>query len=143
MADEPKVLVQRVRFTGKRTGLESIAIKGYGRVSQGQTIEVTAEEAERYTAKLPMRNGEEGSDFSKVGGEFEVDKSDVLNRRIAAREKLVGDEDPADLLPDEVNTEMAHETIPDHGTVEEYAEVVTTPPADEAEGESKKGASKK
>lgn len=142
MADTEKVLVQRVKFTGKRTGLDSIAVKGYGRVPVGATIEVTADEAERYTAKLPTSDGE-ASDFTKVGGEFEVEKSEVMNRRMASRDKLDNDEETLEAaLPDEVNTEPAHDADPGGGTVEEYAEVVQAEP--EAEGEeSKKGSPKK
>jgi len=123
--------LQRVRFTGKRTGLETIAVKGIGRVSVGQTIEVSEEEAENWTAPVPMRDGKEGSDFVKVGGPFKVDRNEVMNRRVSQREKL--DSKAEDDQPEEVNTEMAHPVMPETGTVEEMAEVVTAPPADAQE----------
>lgn len=143
MADKDQVLLQRVRFTGKRTGLASIVVDGYGRVSVGNVIEVTVDEAERYTAKRLMRDGKEAADFSKVGGEFSVDKSEVMDRRFAAQERMA--DDASDLLPDEVNTDMAHEVRSDTGTVEEYAEVMAMPPDVEPEApvEPKKGQAKK
>lgn len=57
---------QLVRFTGERTGLESIRIKGVGQILVGQEFEVSREEADRLTTLLPMRGGKTGSDFKKV-----------------------------------------------------------------------------
>lgn len=85
MASEQR---QRVRFTGKRTGLESIAVKGIGRVAKGEQIEVSVEEADRFTAELPMRDDKVGSDFVTVGEPFKVDADEVALHEERQREKL-------------------------------------------------------
>jgi len=54
---------QHIMFTGERTGLEAIGVKGHGTVSIGDVIEVPAEQAARWTALLPMRDGKEGTDW--------------------------------------------------------------------------------
>jgi hypothetical protein len=86
MTDEDMVLVQRIRFTGGRTHLESVSIKGIGRIAVGQTIEVSLDEAERYTTMLPTRDGE-ATDFEKVGGEYAVAQSEIAERRMVQGEK--------------------------------------------------------
>lgn len=132
---------QRVRFTGKRTGMEAIAIKGVGVVAVGDVIEISADEAEAWTTDLPMRNGETGSDWAKVGGVYDADDEKVARRMMKQQEKLSANAE--EYLPAEVNTEAAHETAPDHGTVEEYAEVVTAEPAEEADDKKSSGKGKK
>lgn len=144
MADESKVLLQRVRFTGKRTGLESIVVKGFGRVHTGQTFEVLVPVAEQYTAPLPMRDGKEGSDFAKVGDEFSVPESELVERREAVMARLAErrESEPVE-LPADVNADPAHEVAEDQGTVEEYAEVVAAPVEETGADEPKKGRPKK
>ena len=137
---------QRVRFTGKRTGLEAIQIKGIGLVHVGDVIEVSEEEAERWTTLLPMRDGKEGADFVKSGGPTSVDEDDVAEREQKQFEKFAAKQDPDELTP--ANTELAHGIDEDSGTVEEYAERIAEGGAEiNAEGEAKgvadKGGDKK
>lgn len=80
---------QRVRFTGKRTGLEAIVIKGVGVVSQNQQIEITVEQADRWTTPLPMADDKEGTDWITVGEPFSVDEDEAAEREEEQREKLV------------------------------------------------------
>lgn len=122
---------QRVRFTGKRTGRDSMPIKGVGVVEKGDVIEVSLEEAERWTEELPTRDGETASDFVKVGGTREVDEDKVAARRELQREK--GSESRAEYAPD---VPEAHETHPETGTVEEFAEVVTATQPEVTTGDS-------
>jgi hypothetical protein len=105
---------QKVKFTGKRTGLEAIRVKGYGLVEKGQTIETSVEEAERWTTPHPTRDGSSASDFSKVGGSYKKSEEKVAATEEAQREKLAGNV--------VVDVEEAHETDPDGGTAEEDAE---------------------
>jgi hypothetical protein len=112
---------QRVRFTGKRTGLESIAIKGIGIIQQGDVIEVSLEEAERWTAELPMRDDKTGSDFVKSGGPISVDKDEVAQRLLKQQEKIAAKhEDDVDELT-VANTELAHGDDGTGDTAEEEA----------------------
>lgn len=125
---------QRVRFTGKRTGLAAISIKGVGVVEKGDTIEVSEDEAEAWTTDLPMRDGKEGSDWTKVGSVYKLDEGEVAQKRMMQREKFAPEADEA--LPDEVNTELAH-PVEDTGTVEEEAEVITAEPEPEKKDSKK------
>lgn len=94
---------QKVRFTGKRTGLESITIKGIGPVSAGQQIEVPLEQAERWTQPLPTGDGKEASDFALVGEPFSVDEDEGLEHTLAQREKFI--EAALASVPDETEKE--------------------------------------
>jgi hypothetical protein len=122
---------QKVRFTGKRTGRDSMPVKGVGVIEVGDVIEVSAEDAERWTTELPMRDGEMKADFVKVGGPVTVTDENASARNEVQREKAL--ETTAEYAPD---VPMAHETRKDTGTVEEYAEVVAK--TDEAIAESGK-----
>lgn len=113
---------QRVRFTGKRTGLESIAIKGIGRVHQGDVIEVSLDEAERWTEEVPMRDDKVGSDWVKSGGPISVDADELPERIQKQQEKLAAkavEDESTD--PTGLNTDLAHGVEEDHGTAEEDA----------------------
>lgn len=77
--------LQRIRFTGHRTGMTTMSVKGHGAVSQGDVIEVSSEQAERWTTPLPMRDGKEGSDWTTA--------SSGTSKKEAA-EKPVAAEDP-------------------------------------------------
>lgn len=79
---------QKIRFTGKRTGLESIMVKGVGRVEAGQQIEVDADLAERWTTEMPMADGKMGSDFSKIGSPYKLDSEEVAEHDEKQRERL-------------------------------------------------------
>lgn len=114
---------QKVKFTGKRTGLEAIAIKGIGRVEAGETIEIDSELAEQWTQKLPMRDDKTGSDWSKVGGSFSVSEDEVSGRELKQREKVAADADD-DLYVNAANDDYAHEPDAGTGTVEEQAEAL-------------------
>lgn len=59
--------MQKVRFTGKRTGLDAYVIPNVGRVGLGDTVEVDEETADQWTRPLPTADGSEKSDFEKVG----------------------------------------------------------------------------
>lgn len=126
MASEER---QKVRFTGKRTGMEAIRIKGFGLVQQGDIIEVSAETAERYTAPQPTGDGKEASDFSKVGGSYKRDEEAVAATEGKQREKAAAAEEAPEV-------EEAHESNPQGGTAEEEAEVLATV-ADEDEKKKK------
>lgn len=112
---------QRVRFTGKRTGLKSIAVKGVGVVHQGDVIEVSLEEAERWTEPVPMRDGEKGTDWTKSGGPLKVDADEVAERRLKQQEKIAAkaDVEAEDLTA--ANTNLAHGVDEGTGTAEEDA----------------------
>lgn len=123
---------QRVRFTGKRTGRADMPIPGIGIVQRGDVIEVSAEEAERWTADLPGPDGKDVSDFVKVGGAIKVSEENAEGRSMAQREKIskrAGEDDYAPDVP------VAHEADEDSGTVEEFAEAIKEdgPPTIEAQ----------
>lgn len=84
MASEQR---QRVRFTGKRTGLDSVAIKGIGRVYKGDQFEASVEDADRWTEELPMADGKLGSDFAKVGDSFKAGSDEVAAVEEKQRDK--------------------------------------------------------
>lgn len=112
---------QRVRFTGKRTGREDMPVKGIGIVTVGDVVEVSLDEAERWTTELPMADGKEAADFVKVGGPVSVDESKASARDEAQREKMA--ENNAEFAPD---VPMAHESglQGKDVTAEEFAEAV-------------------
>jgi hypothetical protein len=62
----PNEMRQKVRFTGKRTGLERLAIKSFGLVEVGDIIEVDGDVAERWLQELPTADGKTASDFAAV-----------------------------------------------------------------------------
>jgi len=113
MASEER---QKVRFTGKRTGLEATRVKGYGVITQGDTIEVSAEEAERFTTPQPMADGKEAADFTKVGGSYKRDEDTVAATEEKQREKLAENYEAPEV-------DEAHKSNPQGGTAEEEAEV--------------------
>jgi len=78
---------QRVKFTGDRTGMEAISVPGIGLVEKGDTIELLADEAEAYTAELPMADGKTGSDFKAVGEVYKVDLDEEAAKQQAEAEK--------------------------------------------------------
>lgn len=77
---------QKVRYTGKRTGLQAMSLGVYGVVSVGDTVEVTEDEAERWSTELPMADGKMGSDFTKVGDAFKRDEDEVPAKDEATKE---------------------------------------------------------
>jgi hypothetical protein len=79
---------QKVRFTGKRTGLDAIRVKGYGLVHQGQSIEVSVDQAEAWTTPLTTGDGKEASDFVKVGGTVKRTAEEVEEQKQATQERL-------------------------------------------------------
>lgn len=108
---------QKVKFTGNRTGLEAIGLAGYGIVKVGDTIEVDADVAERWTEKLPMADDKMGSDFTKMGGSYKVKDEDVDAHEQKQREKL--QENADEYVPD---VPLAHEVNDETGTVEDQAD---------------------
>lgn len=73
--------MRQIKFTGERTGLTGFAVRGHGVLAPGDVIEVPAEQAERWTTQLPMRDGESGSDWAYADGDAtnqpdEVDEPD-------------------------------------------------------------------
>jgi hypothetical protein len=73
---------QKVRFTGKRTGLDAIRVKGY------QSIEVSVDQAEAWTTPLTTGDGKEASDFVKVGGTVKRTAEEVEEQKQATQERL-------------------------------------------------------
>ena len=110
MASEQR---QKVRFTGKRTGLEATRVPGHGIVKVGDVIEVSAEQAERWTADVPMRDDKEGSDWAKSGGSYKQSTEKTQEKELKARETLADDI--------EVDVPLAHPVDPDGDTAEEDA----------------------
>ena len=102
---------QKVRFTGKRTGLDAIRVRGYGIVSKGEIIEIDADQADEWTAELPMRDGKTGSDWANSGASYKQSEEKTQEKEFKLREKLAEDIDP--------EVEMAHPTGETRGTVEE------------------------
>lgn len=80
---------QRVKFTGKRTGMDGIFILGYGIVQKGQTIEVDASVAERWTTPGAMNDGTEASDWTKVGEEIKRNPDEAAESDQRQRERLI------------------------------------------------------
>ena len=108
MADDTQVIVQRVRFTGDRTGLAAIAVKGFGQVVVGQVIEVTEAEAERYTALLPTRT-KPLSDFKLVGSSYAVSAAEAQEHRTTRTPRPDQDDQDAETESDAAATDAAAE----------------------------------
>jgi len=56
-----------IKFTGERTGMTAIAVPKFGSLQRGDVIEVSPEQAESWTTKLPTATGELEADFAYVG----------------------------------------------------------------------------
>jgi len=93
---------QKVRFTGKRTGLEQIPIPGVGIVAKGDTITIPAEQAKRW---LAVTNADETSDWAESGSAFSADEAEATEQAGKEREKLA--ERAADEAPEEPLAEAA------------------------------------
>lgn len=105
---------QKVRFTGKRTGMEAIRVSGYGIVAKGETIEIDAEQADRWTEELPMRDGKTATDWTAVGGSFKESDEKIQEKEMKRREKVA-----EEYVPD---VELAHGVDEENLTAEEDAE---------------------
>ena len=92
MATEHQRRYVQVRFTGARTGLGAIVIKGVGRVSQGEQFSATEDDAARYATPLVTRTGF-ASDFEIVPEAAETE---------VAVEAPAAPEADADPLPEEI-----------------------------------------
>lgn len=106
---------QKIRFTGKRTGLEATRVPGFGVISKGETIEVDADVAERWAVDQPTRDGKMASDWTTVGSSFKQDEAKTQEKELKQRTKLHEDLDVPDV-------ELAHGVDEDGATAEEDAE---------------------
>lgn len=109
-------------------------IPGVGVVSVGDVIEVSSEEAERWTKPGPTRDGKMASDFSKQGGAIKVAEGDVSSRVSAQREKIAKKGASEDDFED-----AAHGVNEHTGTVEEFAAEVADEGTFEAQAEANDG----
>jgi hypothetical protein len=96
---------QRVRFTGKRTGREDMPIPGFGVVARGDVIEVSTEQAERWTTPLPGPDGKMLADFAKQGGPTKAsDDADEPDPPKTSKSAFVEVDEPDELEAPESGT---------------------------------------
>lgn len=86
---------QKVRFTGKRTGMDAMFILGLGIVSKGQIIELDSDVAQRWAEPLDTGDGAQASDWTLSGDEITRTPEEALESNFKQQEKLIEHAHPA------------------------------------------------